>query len=107
MMRGDDLYESVKKLEKDWLRDTVQKRITDSISSSLVRAQESTDIQDQSEERRAAGEKFMGVLKEAWEDHQLCMGMITDVLMYMVSSDDYGDLDYILTCPAGPHHFYG
>lgn len=107
MMRGDDLYESVKKLEKDWLRDTVQKRITDSISSSLVRAQASTDIQDQSEERRAAGEKFMGVFKEAWEDHQLCMGMITDVLMYMVSLDDYGDSNYILTCPAGPHHFHG
>jgi Na+-transporting methylmalonyl-CoA/oxaloacetate decarboxylase gamma subunit len=26
------------------------------------------------------------VLKDAWEDHQLGMGMVTDVLMYMVSS---------------------
>lgn len=41
-------------------------------------------MQDQSNERRAAGEKFLSVLREAWEDHQLCMGMITDVLMYMV-----------------------
>jgi len=107
MMRGDDLYESVKKLEGDWLRGTVQKRITESISSSLIRAQASTDILDQSEERIAAGEKFLAVLKEAWEDHQLCMGMITDVLMYMVSVDDYGALGYNLTCSAGPHHFHG
>lgn len=86
MMRGEDLYEKVKTFEADWLRDTVQKRITDSISPILVRAQTSTDVQDQSDSRRAAGEKFLAVLKEAWEDHQLCMGMITDVLMYMVRS---------------------
>lgn len=85
MMRGEELYEKVKQLEANWLQNTVQRRIKDSISPTLVRAQVSTDIQDQSNERRAAGEKFLAVLKEAWEDHQLCMGMITDVLMYMVS----------------------
>lgn len=87
MMRGEELYERVKQLEEDWLHHTVQKRITESISSSLVRAQASNDVPDQSNERRAAGEKFLAVLKEAWEDHQLCMGMITDVLMYMVSTN--------------------
>lgn len=86
MMRGEELYEKVKQLESNWLRETVQKRITDSISPTLVRAQASSDMQDQSNERRAAGERFLAVLKEAWEDHQLCMGMVTDVLMYMVSS---------------------
>lgn len=86
MMRGEELYERVKKLEEDWLHNTVQKRIIESVSSSLVRAQASTDVQDQSNERTAAGEKFLAGLKEAWEDHQLCMGMITDVLMYMVST---------------------
>ncbi|KAJ5585506.1 uncharacterized protein N7459_005306 [Penicillium hispanicum] len=83
MMRGEDLYERVNQLEENWLRNTVQKRITESISSSLVMAQTSTELQDQPNERRAAAEKFMAALKEAWEDHQLCMGMITDVLMYM------------------------
>lgn len=34
-------------------------------------------------ERRADGEKFLRALKDAWEDHHLCMGMTTDVLMYM------------------------
>lgn len=87
MMRGDDLYARVKSLEENWLRDHVQKQVADSILPILVRAQNPqsiTDVQDQSNERRAAGERFLGVLKEAWEDHQLCMGMITDVLMYMV-----------------------
>lgn len=87
MMRGEELYEKVKQLEMDWLQDTVQKRIIDSISPILARTQNSTDIQNESNERRAAGERFLAVVKEAWEDHQLCMGMITDVLMYMVSLD--------------------
>ncbi|CAG8183794.1 unnamed protein product [Penicillium nalgiovense] len=83
MMRAPDPYEQVKKLEQDWLKTNVRTLIIDSISSSLVRAQKSTDAQDQSSERREAGEKFLTVLKDAWEDHQLGMGMVTDVLMYM------------------------
>lgn len=85
MMRASDLYEQVKQLEQDWLKTNVRTLVVDSISSSLVRAQKSTDAQDQSSERREAGEKFLTVLKDAWEDHQLGMGMVTDVLMYMVS----------------------
>ena len=34
-------------------------------------------------EKRADGEKLLGALKEAWQDHKLCMNMTTDVLMYM------------------------
>jgi cullin 3 len=34
-------------------------------------------------ERRITGEKFLKGLKESWEDHNLCMHMTTDVLMYM------------------------
>ncbi|KAJ6149723.1 hypothetical protein N7471_000922 [Penicillium samsonianum] len=55
MMRAPDLYEQVKQLEQDWLKTNVRTLIVDSISSSL----------------------------DAWEDHQLGMGMVTDVLMYM------------------------
>jgi len=84
MGKCGDLYERVKQLEGEWLGQEIQKRITASITSSLLLAKEPVDVQDQSNERRAAGEKFLSVLREAWEDHQLCMGMITDVLMYMV-----------------------
>lgn len=87
MQRGQDLYTHVKEHEQGWLRGTVQKIVTDSISTTLVCAQtqNASELLDQSNERRAAGEKFLAVLKEAWEDHQLCMSMITDVMMYMVS----------------------
>ena len=84
MTKGESLYEKVKGLEREWLDSKVKNRITAAISPSLLLARDSTDLQEQSTERRAAGERFLAVLKEAWEDHQLCMGMITDVLMYMV-----------------------
>lgn len=84
MSRGDELYERVKRLEEEWLDSEVRKRITSAISPSLLLAKEPVDALDQSNERRAAGEKFLAAMKAAWEDHQLCMGMITDVLMYMV-----------------------
>jgi cullin 3 len=35
-------------------------------------------------ERRVAGEKFLKGLKQSWGDHQVCMSMLADVLMYMV-----------------------
>jgi hypothetical protein len=108
MTRGPELYENVKRQEENWLRSTVQKRITDSISSTLIRAQAATEIQDQSEERRAAGEKFLSAFKEAWEDHQLCMSMITDVLMYMVRAIFAVPSTFsqdVLILPAGSHHF--
>ena len=38
-------------------------------------------------ERRTAGERFLKAVKDAWQDHQLCMAMLADVLMYMVSQN--------------------
>lgn len=84
MTRGDDLYERVVRLEQEWLESEVCKRVTSAVSPSLLLARDPSDVMDQANERRAAGEKFLEVVKGAWEDHQLCMGMITDVLMYMV-----------------------
>lgn len=84
MSRGDDLYERVKDLEREWLDNDVRQSITAAISPILLVEREPADLSDQSNERRAAGEKFLNAIRRAWEDHQLCMGMITDVLMYMV-----------------------
>jgi cullin 3 len=84
MTRGDDLYERVKELEREWLDGHVRRRITASVLPVLLLDLDPTDTSDQSNERRAAGEKFLSAIRSAWEDHQLCMGMITDVLMYMV-----------------------
>ncbi|PYH90357.1 putative SCF ubiquitin ligase subunit CulC [Aspergillus ellipticus CBS 707.79] len=81
--RGSDLYERTKTLEKEWLDSQVKAGVTAAITSSLILAKEQVDVLDQANERRDAGERFLVAIKEAWEDHQLCMGMITDVLMYM------------------------
>ncbi|KAL2870988.1 cullin family protein [Aspergillus lucknowensis] len=83
VQRGNELYERTKQLEREWLCEEVRKRVVAGISSSLLLVQEVVDAQDQAVERRVAGERFLSVIKEAWEDHQLCMKMITDVLMYM------------------------
>lgn len=82
--KGDSLYENVKDLEKEWLSGQVCQRIVSSVSPVLLLDIDPADTTDQANERRAAGEKFLKAIKNAWEDHQLCMGMITDVLMYMV-----------------------
>ncbi|KAF7714784.1 Uncharacterized protein PECH_007315 [Penicillium ucsense] len=87
LSRGLELYERVKALEKDWLHNHVRSQVTDSILPILLRAENGADrgmlVQEQSNERRAAAERFLSVLKETWQDHLVCMSMITDVLMYM------------------------
>ncbi|KAI9046118.1 cullin family protein [Aspergillus affinis] len=92
MTRGNDLYEKVKELEQEWLDTDVQKRVTEAIAPGLLLTKDTGDAGDQANEKRAAGEKFLAALREVWEDHQLCMSMITDVLMYMdrVVSTDKG-----------------
>jgi len=78
------LYERVSSLEESWLRDTVRVKINQFVTSSIILGAAGESFAGQSTERRIAGERFMRELKDAFSDHQLCMGMITDVLMYMV-----------------------
>jgi len=82
--KGDVLYERVSLLEESWLRDTVRVKINQFVTSSIILGAAGESFAGQSTERRIAGERFMRELKDAFSDHQLCMGMITDVLMYMV-----------------------
>lgn len=35
-------------------------------------------------EKQDAGVRFLKVVRDAWEEHTLCMKMIRDVLMYLV-----------------------
>ena len=82
--KGDVLYEKVTLLEESWLRDNVRIKITQLITPSIILGAAGESFPGQSTERRIAGERFMRELKDAFSDHQLCMGMTTDVLMYMV-----------------------
>ncbi|KAG8532630.1 uncharacterized protein KY384_002507 [Bacidia gigantensis] len=82
--KGDILYQKVKDFEEAWLAKTVQPQITSSLSTSLlVATPDGTDAMTTVNEKRVEGEKLLRSLKHAWEDHNLCMNMITDVLMYM------------------------
>lgn len=82
--QGLELYERVIGLEREWLHNHVRQNVIKLITPALMMDEDSIDATDQATERKAAGERLLAKLKEAWEDHQLCMGMITDVLMYMV-----------------------
>ena len=82
--KGDTLYEKVKRLEESWLRDQVRTGINSLVTPGIILGATGDGLPGQSSERRIAGERFLRALKDAFTDHQLCMGMITDVLMYMV-----------------------
>lgn len=79
--RGETLYIRVKEFEEEWLANEVQPRIIDVLSPTLLLASSAGTTVN---EKRVAGEKLLRALKQAWEDHNLCMNMTTDVLMYMV-----------------------
>ena len=81
--RQEDLYDKVLELEQAWLRNQVRLRIISLISPAMLVGITGDPSDAQANERRLAGERFMKALKDAFQDQQLCMGMITDVLMYM------------------------
>ena len=83
--RGETLYIRVKEFEEDWLANEVHPRIIEELSQTLLLATTGAENIATANEKKLAGEKLLRALKEAWEDHNLCMNMTTDVLMYMVS----------------------
>lgn len=83
--QGDHLYNHVKEFEEGWLRETVQPRIAGSFNGRFLVSELSLEASARSlSEMRVEGEKMLQALRNAWQDHILCMNMITDVLMYMV-----------------------
>lgn len=82
--KGEALYIRVKEFEEAWLAREVRSKIRDSITASFLTGP-SGGLASTANERRVAGERFLRGLKQAWEDHNTCACMITDVLMYMVS----------------------
>ncbi|EPS42379.1 hypothetical protein H072_3615 [Dactylellina haptotyla CBS 200.50] len=72
---GDALYNSVNNLVKERLR-----RVT---SEQLKPTRPTFAPTSSALERRESGNRFLASVKQAWEDHRLCLGMITDILMYL------------------------
>ncbi|UJO21918.1 Cullin-3 [Fulvia fulva] len=81
--KGDELYNKVAQFEERWLGDTVRNRIVKLLNAPWLLADDIGRTLATTAERRVTGESVLRSLKESWEDHQVCMGMLTDVLMYM------------------------
>jgi len=81
--KGEDLYREVYNFEKQWLNSEVRADIQLLLSPNLL-ANTQGIVGTTTNERRVSGEKFLKGLKQAWGDHQVCMSMVADVLMYMV-----------------------
>ena len=82
--KGEYLYVNVKNSEQTWLSQQVRSKIKALVSSSLL-TDSSRALGVIGNEKQLAGERFLRGLREAWESHNTCTNMITDVLMYMVS----------------------
>ncbi|XTI87999.1 Cullin-domain-containing protein [Cenococcum geophilum] len=80
--KGEDLYMRVRDFEHDWLSNEVRSTIHTLLTTNLLASSQSIGGTT-TNERRFAGERFMKGLKQAWQDHQVCMSMLADVLMYM------------------------
>jgi len=92
--RGETLYLRVKEFEEEWLANEVQPRIISVLSPTLLLSSSRGSAITTANEKRAAGDKLLHALKQAWEDHNLCMNMTTDVLMYMVGSRSFSNIRF-------------
>ena len=86
---GEQLYLKVKEFEEVWLVNEIRPQVLAELSPCLFIRHSGSAAIAMANEKRVAGEKLMRTLKRAWEDHNLCMNMTTDVLMYMVSRSCY------------------
>ena len=81
--KGDELYGRVARFEEQWLGENVRRDIVRYLTAPLLIVDTQGRSLATTAEKRTAGEGFLRALKSAWEEHQICMGMLTDVLMYM------------------------
>lgn len=81
---GDRLYRQVKELVAEHLQHVAVRDVRPLVPSIIVTG--SNMFGSAAIEKRIGGSRFLEQLQAVWEDHQLCMSMITDVLMYMVST---------------------
>jgi len=77
---GEKLYNAAKQVVAAHLKTVAAGEIYTAYQE-LVNAPGTRDY-----DKQDAGVRFLKVVRDAWEDHTLCMRMIRDVLMYLVLS---------------------
>ncbi|KAI1329549.1 Cullin-domain-containing protein [Xylariaceae sp. FL0255] len=83
MKLGQKLYDRVMTFERTWFDDQVMPPIAALISKNLVSITLDEAPGTSVVERRAMGEKFLKGVRVSWENHNMSMNMIADVLMYL------------------------
>jgi cullin 3 len=83
MKMGEQLYDQVKQFEETWFAERVMPPIFAAITKNLVSVTLGDVPGTSVIERRAMGEKFLKVIRESWEHHNMSMNMIADILMYL------------------------
>lgn len=82
--KGEMFYDRLQDFERQWLGTEVREHLQGLLSPSLYHGSRLNRVVSTPNERRAAGERFLKGLKQAFEDHHLVMNMATDVFMYLV-----------------------
>lgn len=81
--KGELLYNNVKIFEEQWFRDHVLKPIEDLVSANLISIALLQVPGSSAHERRQTGERFLRGIRSTWEDHNMSMNMVADILMYL------------------------
>ncbi|OAA42571.1 Cullin [Metarhizium rileyi] len=81
--KGEVLYERVKQFEEQWFAEHVIPKIEVLVTKSLINIGIDRNLASSVNERRQTGERFLKGLKDTWEDHNMSMNMMADILMYL------------------------
>ncbi|KAL2193761.1 Cullin [Corynascus similis CBS 632.67] len=81
--KGELLYDSVKAFEEKWFRDYVLPPIAGLVSGNLISIALLQTAGSSAHERRETGERFLRGIRSTWEDHNMSMNMVADILMYL------------------------
>ncbi|KAK4129002.1 Cullin-domain-containing protein [Parathielavia appendiculata] len=84
--KGQLLYDRVKEFEEEWFRNHVLPPIAELVSSNLVSVALLQMPGLSAHERRETGERFLRGIRDTWEDHNMSMNMVADILMYLERS---------------------
>ncbi|KAH6606495.1 hypothetical protein Trco_005648 [Trichoderma cornu-damae] len=81
--KGEVLYDKVKEFEEQWFAEHVIPKIEVLVTKNLISVGFDNSSSASVNERRQTGEKFLKGLRDTWEDHNMCMNMTADILMYL------------------------
>ncbi|KAF2227861.1 Cullin [Elsinoe ampelina] len=79
--QGEGLYLKVAEFETRWLSTEVRSKVVQNLTQELLDlgANPSSSVT----QRRESEQRFLKELRQVWQDHQVSMSMLTDVMMYM------------------------